>query len=121
MRAFLYPGSQTFSYCEANLGAQESLEDLKEYTKCLVSSLSPIPIEGRTDRLQLLRSIADGCSEASPLPSVVDNGSKRAGLRMSMDNAKEQEEEDCTMIGCREAVEILTRLPKKGGCGTCCS
>jgi len=89
---------------------------LRKYTKRLVSSLSPVLTADRTDRPQLLQSAADRGSETPSLPSppVVDSGPKNPGLRMSMDGARE-EEEDRTMVGCREAVEILTRLPKKGG------
>ena len=89
---------------------------MRKYTKRLVSSLSPVLTGKRTNRPQLLQSVNDGRSEtsSSPSPSFVDSGPRNAGLRMSMDGAREGEE-DRTMVGCREAVEILTRLPKKGG------
>jgi len=89
---------------------------LRKYTKRLVSSLSPVLTGKRTDCPQLFQSVNEGRSEtsSSPSPSFVDNSPKVPGLRISMDGAKE-EEEDGTIVGCREAVEILTRLPKKGG------
>ena len=88
---------------------------MRKYTKHLVSSLSPVLTGKRTDCPQLFQSVNEGQSEtSSPSPSFVDSSPKNPGLRMSMDGAKE-EEEDRTIVGCREAVEILTRLPKKGG------
>jgi len=89
---------------------------LRKYTKHLVSSLPPVLTGKKTDRPQLLQGAIDGRSETSSSPSLsfLDGGSNSPEVRMSMDGAKE-DEEDRTMVGCREAVEILTRLPKKGG------
>lgn len=60
-------------------------------------------------------------SSTTSLPSAVDTDSPSkpspGRLRMnSIDEAtrEQEEEEDQAMLGCREAVEILTRLPKKG-------
>ncbi|KAF5355720.1 hypothetical protein D9756_004398 [Leucocoprinus leucothites] len=99
-------------------GFQGSFEDLRQYTKRLVSSLPPVANGDGTGTPRSPSSVTEERSEASSstssLPSVVNGASKNAGLRMSVDNAREQEEEeDRAMIGCREAVEILTRLPKK--------
>ncbi|KAF9449322.1 Rgp1-domain-containing protein [Macrolepiota fuliginosa MF-IS2] len=95
-------------------GGEGSLEELRQYTKRLIASLPPIVngngfdvstpgIEGKT-----------ASSLSASLPTTDSDAMKNVGLRVSLDEAREQEEEeDRAMAGCREAVEILTRLPKK--------
>lgn len=90
------------------------LEELKQYTRRLVASLPP-PVNGIGIEGSKHSQAAEEKAEGSP--STFSNGTAvvDAGLRLSMDEAREQEEEeDQAIVGCREAVEILTRLPKKG-------
>ncbi|KXN88037.1 Protein sat1 [Leucoagaricus sp. SymC.cos] len=88
--------------------AQGSLEDLRQYTRRLVSSLPPLTNGNKDD------GRGSEASSSTSLPSIADVSSKDSDMKMSMDDVKEQEEEeDRAIVGCREAVEILTRLPKK--------
>jgi len=90
------------------------LEELKHYTRRLIASL-PIPVNGSGIESSKHPQAAEEKIEGSP--STLSNAAAVAdvGLRLSTDEAKEQEEEeDQAVVGCREAVEILTRLPKKG-------
>lgn len=90
------------------------LEELKQYTRRLVASLPP-PVNGSGIEGSKHSQATEEKAEGSP--PTLSNGTTvvDAGLRLSMDEAREQEEEeDQAVVGCREAVEILTRLPKKG-------
>lgn len=62
------------------------------------------------------KEILGASSSALGSPTVDrDTVKQNASLRTSLDETREQEEEeDRALGGCREAVEILTRLPKKG-------
>ncbi|EAU93381.2 hypothetical protein CC1G_04360 [Coprinopsis cinerea okayama7 len=96
------------------------LVEIKGYAKRLLAALPPPPLDSKNSEEsqpnQAAEEHANATSGGSPKPSEAEQERARrvaqaAALRQELDREKEDSDEPA--IGCREAVEILTRTSRK--------
>ncbi|OAX37755.1 Rgp1-domain-containing protein [Rhizopogon vinicolor AM-OR11-026] len=112
--------AETEADAERSKGLSPALDDLRAYGGRL---LSTFPTEGSTgvrikepvESVPENVSLPSSSSSSSSLPSGSGSGSGAVDpLRVfAKEREREREEDDDEVTGCREAVEILTRNPKK--------